>query len=149
MLVSFEQILTRLQGLRTDTDLNYATERENGIHFRLVGLIHDLTTTYLKFKVENHTSLIYQTDFIGFERLKRYKKGFFAKDQQARFPLEPVAEWQVDKILPYSESYLYYAIPLQSLERKEAIITTLREVGSTRSVSLKISSRLIRRADLY
>ena len=147
--VSSDQVLTRLQGLRTDTDLNYATERENGIRFRLVGLMHDLSTTYLKFKVENHTSLIYQTDFIGFERLKRYKKGFFAKDQQARFPLEPVAEWQVDKILPYSESYLYYAIPLQSLERKEAIITTLREVGSTRSVSLKISSRLIRRADLY
>ena len=158
-LVSSEQILTRLQSLRTDTDLNYATERQNGIRFRLVGLIHDFTTTYLKFKVENHTSLIYQTDFIGFERLKRYKKGFFAKDQQARFPLEPVAEWQIDKILPYSENYLYYAIPLQSLERKEAIIATLRENGSngmsrpgtasTRSVSLKISSRLIRRADLY
>ena len=148
-LVASEQILTRLQGLRTEGDLNYATERENGIRFRLVGLMHDLTTTYLKFKVENHTSLIYQTDFIGFERLKRYRKGFFAKDQQARFPLEPVAEWQVSSVLPYSESYLYYAIPLQALERKEAIIATLREVGSTRSVSLKISSRLIRRGDLY
>jgi hypothetical protein len=129
--------------------LNYATSRKNGIRFQLVGLVHDLSTTYLKFKVVNHTSLRYQTDFVGFERLKRYRKGFFARDKEARFPLEPVAQWQVDEILPYSESYLYYALPMQSLERKEAIIATLREVGSTRSVSLKISSRLIRRADLY
>jgi hypothetical protein len=111
--------------------------------------VHDLSTTYLKFKVENRTSLFYQTDFIGFERLKRYKKGFFAKDKEARFPLEPVAQWQIEKVLPYSESYFYYALPIQSLERKEAIIATLRETGSTRSVSLKISSRLIRRGDLY
>lgn len=148
-LVSSEQVLSRLQGLQADADLNYATARKNGIRFQLVGLMHDLSTTYLKFKVENNTSLIYQTDFIGFERLKRYKKGFFAKDQEARFPLDPVAEWLVDEVLPYSESYLYYALPMQSLERKEAIVATLREVGSTRSISLKISSRLIRRADLY
>lgn len=148
-LVSSDQIHTRLQGLQSDADLNYVTARQGDIRFRLVGLMHDLSTTYLKFKVENHTSLIYQTDFIGFERLKRYKKGFFAKDQEAHFPLDPVAEWQVEKVLPYSESYLYYALPMQSLERKEAIIATLREKGSSRSVSLKISSRLIRRADLY
>ena len=144
-----EQTLERLKELATGKDLNYATVRQNGIRFRLVGLIHDLSTTYLKFKVENHTSLLYQTDFVGFERLKRYKKGFFAKNQQARFPLEPVAEWQVDEVLPYSENYLYYALPAQSLERKEAIIATLREASDSRSVSLKISSRLIRRADLY
>ena len=163
-----DQTLTRLQDLQAQKELNYATARQNGIRFQLVGLMHDLSTTYLKFKVKNNTSLVYQTDFIGFERLKRYKKGFFAKDQEARFPLNPVAEWRMDevvplpdgsnaygpptttgRVLPYSETYLYYAIPIQSLERKEAIIATLREKGSTRSVSLKISSRLIRRADLY
>ncbi len=143
------QILERLQQLSSYDDLNYAAARQSGIRFRLVGLVHDLSTTYLKFKVENRTSLLYQTDFVGFERLKRYKKGFFAKDKEARFPLEPVAQWRVEKVLPYSETYLYYALPMQSLERKEAIIATLREQGSTRSVSLKISSRLIRRADLY
>ncbi len=143
------QTLERLQQLASYHDLNYAAARKNGIRFRLVGLVHDLSTTYLKFKVENRTSLLYQTDFVGFERLKRYKKGFFAKDKEARFPLEPVTQWRVEKVLPYSEIYLYYALPMQSLERKEAIIATLREAGSTRSVSLKISSRLIRRADLY
>ena len=153
------QVLERLQQLSYYHDLNYATSRKNGIRFQLVGLVHDLSTTYLKFKVVNRTSLPYQTDFIGFERLKRYKKGFFSKDKEARFPLEPVVQWQVEAvhphrvhphgILPYSESYLYYALPMQSLERKEAIIATLRESGSSRSVSLRISSRLIRRADLY
>lgn len=162
----------RMQALLVQDDLNYASARQNGIRFQLVGLMHDLSTTYLKFKVENRTSLVYQTDFVGFERLKRYKKGFFTKDQEARFPIEPLVEWQLDEVvplpdgsnaydprttkqvasqevLPYSESYLYYAIPIQSLERKEAIIATLHERGSTRSVSLKILSRLIRRADLY
>ena len=148
------QVSERLQKLSSFSDLNYAAARQNGIRFQLVGLVHDLFTTYLKFKVVNRTSLFYQTDFIGFERLKRYKKGFFAKDKEARFPLEPAAQWQVEKVLPYSKSYFYYALPMQSLERKEAIIATLREIGSngmpsTRSVSLKISSRLIRRGDLY
>ena len=171
-VASETKALERLQSLLTRSDLKYANAQQNGIRFQLVSLIHDLSTTYLKFKVENRTSLVYRTDFVGFERLKRYKKGFFAKDQEARFPIEPLAEWQLDEVvplpdgshaydprttkqvasqevLPYSESYLYYAIPIQSLERKEAIIATLHERGSTRSVSLKISSRLIRRADLY
>ena len=148
------QVLERLQQLSSYDDLNYAATRQNGIRLQLVGLVHDLSTTYLKFKVVNRTSLPYRTDFVGFERLKRYKKGFFAKDKEARFPLEPVAQWRVEKVLPYSETYLYYALHMQSLERKEAIIATLRESGSSgmppsRSVSLRISSRLIRRADLY
>ena len=171
-VASETKTLERLQSLLTRNDLKYANAQQNSIRFQLVSLIHDLSTTYLKFKVENRTSLVYRTDFVGFERLKRYKKGFFAKDQEARFPIEPLVEWHLDEIvplpdgshaydprtteqvasqevLPYSESYLYYAIPIQSLERKEAIIATLHERGSTRSVSLKISSRLIRRADLY
>lgn len=145
---------TRLKSLQTKDNLNYATARQSGIRFQLVGLMHDLSITYLKFKVENHTSLIYQTDFIGFDRLKRYKKGFFAEEREARFPLEPVAEWRIDEVLPYSATYVYYALPMQSLERQEAIIATLRETNSSgtpsgRSIALKISSRLIRRADLY
>jgi len=144
-----EQVLTRLQELASFTDLNYATTREDGIRLRLVGLMHDLSSTYLKFKVENRTSLVYQTSFVGFEQRKRYRKGWFAQEQQAHFPLEPLAAWQVEKILPYSEHYLYYALPLQTLERKEAIIATLREANGSRSVSLKIPARLLRRADLY
>ena len=144
-----KQVLTRLQGLASYRELNYATKQEDGIRFRLVGLMHDLSTTYLKFKVENRTSLVYQTSFVGFEQHKRYRKGLLAKEQQAHFPLEPRAQWQVEKVLPYSEHYLYYALPLQVLERKEALIATLRESSGSRSVSLKIPARLLRRANLY
>ena len=146
---SEKQVLERLQKLASYQDLNYATTREGGIRFRLVGLMHDLSTTYLKFKVENRTSLVYETGFVGFEQHKRYRKGLFAKEQQAHFPLEPRAQWQIEKVMPYSERYLYYALPLQTLERKEVLIATLRESNSTRSVSLKIPARLLRRADLY
>jgi hypothetical protein len=142
-------VLDRLKGLKSHQDLNYASSKENGISFTLAGIVHDLSTTYLKFKVDNLTSLAYQLDFVGFERLKRYKKGFFAKDKEARFPLEPVADWGTEAVLPYSEGYLYYALSIQSLDSKEAIIATLREKANGRSVSLKISSRLNRRADLY
>ncbi len=143
------QVLSRLQELASYPDLNYASTREDGIRFQLVGLLHDFTTTYLKFKVENRTSLVYKTDFIGFERLKRYRKGLFSKEQQARFPLEPIAHELVGHVLPYSEHDLYYALPLQALEQNEAIITTLRESSGSRSISLKIPARLFRRADLY
>jgi len=142
-------VLSRLQELSSYPDLNYATTREDGIRLRLVGLMHDLSSTYLKFRVENRTSLVYQTESIGFEQHKRYRKGWFAQEQQAHFPLEPRAQWQAKEILPYSEHYLYYALPLQTLERKEALIATLREANGSRSVSLKIPARLLRRADLY
>ncbi|WKN44255.1 DUF4138 domain-containing protein [Tunicatimonas pelagia] len=144
-----KQVLSRLQELSSYQDLNYASTQENGIRLRLVGIMHDLSATYLKFKVENRTSLVYQTDFIGLERLKRYRKGFFSKEQQARFPMEPIAQWQVEKVLPYSEHYFYQALPLQALERQEALIATLREKNGTRSISLKIPARLLRKADLY
>ena len=147
--ISDEEVRDKLRGLKSHEDLNYASSRENGISLILVGIVHDFSTTYLKFKVDNQTSLVYHTDFIGFERLKRYKKGFFAKDKEARFPLEPLADWGTDAVLPYSEGYLFYALPIQSLDSKEAIIATLREKANGRSVSLKISSRLNRRADLY
>ena len=143
------QVLKKLQQLASYADLNYATAREDGIRFRLVGLMHDLSTTYLKFNVENRTSLVYQTSFVGFEQRKHYRKGLFAKEQQAHFPLEPKTYWQVDKVLPYSEHYFYYALPLQTLERKEILIATLRESSGSRSVSLKIPARLLRRANLY
>ena len=143
------EIVSRLKELTSCHDLNFASQQENGIRFRLVGLVHDLSATYLKFKVENRTSQVYQTSFIGFDYLKRYKKGFWAKEQQAHFPLKPVADWQVNRVLPYSESYFYYALPIQPLERKEAIIATLREAKGSRSVTLKLPARLVRRADLY
>lgn len=146
---SQEEVLDKLQELKAYEDLKYVSARENGISFTLVGIVHDLSITYLKFKVDNHTSLIYQTDFIGFERLKRYKKGFFAKDKEARFPVEPLVYLEVEAILPYSQKYLYYALPIQALENKEALLVTLREKTNGRSVSLKISPRFNRRADLY
>jgi len=143
------EVLDRMKSLDSYQDLNYVSSRENGISLALVGIIHDFSTTYLKFKVDNRTSLVYQTDFIGFERLKRYKKGFFAKENEARFPLDPVADWNIEPILPYSEKFLFYALPTQTLEKKESIMVTLREKNNGRSVSLKISSQLNRRADLY
>ncbi|MEM9931628.1 MAG: hypothetical protein AAF840_17610, partial [Bacteroidota bacterium] len=76
-------------------------------------------------------------------------KGFFAKEQQARFPLEPHAKWNIEKVLPYSEHELYYALPLQALERQEALISTLRESSGSRSIALKIPARLLRRAALF
>jgi len=148
-LTSDEMMLDRLKGLKSHQDLNYVSSRKNGIEFTLVGIVHDFSTTYLKFKVDNQTSLVYQTDFIGFERLMRYKKGFFTKEKEARFPLEPLVEWNKEAILPYSQKYLYYALPIQSLDNKEAILITLREKTNGRSISFKISSRLNRRADLY
>ncbi len=147
--ITEQEVLSRLKSLQSHEDLNYVSSRKNGISFTLAGVVHDLSTTYLKFKVDNQTSLVYQTDFIGFERLKRYKKGFFTKEKEARFPLDPLADWGTKSILPYSQKYLYYALPIQSLDNKEAILVTLREKAHGRSVSLKISSRLNRRADLY
>ena len=149
VLTTKKQVLSRLQEFSSGKDLNYASTKEDGIHLRLVGLMHDLSVTYLKFRVENRTSLSYQTGFMGFEQLKRYRKGFLAKERQARFPIEPINHGPVETVLPYSEHYLYYALPLQALARREAIIATLRESSGSRSISLKIPARLLRRADLF
>jgi hypothetical protein len=147
--LSKERAITRLRSLSVHNDLNYVSARKDGIYFQLVGLLHDLTTTYLKFRVENNTSLPYKTDFIGFEQRKRYKKNFWAKTRQTRFPLAPEAQWRVNPVFPYSEGYLYYALPLYALEARETVIATLREKSGSRSISLTIPTRLWRKATLY
>nr|WKN34425.1 hypothetical protein K4G66_18780 [Tunicatimonas sp. TK19036] len=144
-----DRMLSNLQVLASQPDLNYVSSQKNRIRFQLVGLMHDLEATYLKFNVENTTSLHYATDFVGFEQRKRYKKGFWRKKQEAHFPVEPLTQGQVHPISPYSESYLYYVLPLQALGQKEAVTATLREKSGNRSVSIKIPARLLRRADLF
>ncbi|MEK6482437.1 hypothetical protein WJR50_33185 [Catalinimonas sp. 4WD22] len=139
----------RLEFLQEQTDLHYTGNKEHGISFRLVGILHDHQDTYLKFRVKNHTSVVYQTEFIGFERLKKYKKGFFAKTQVAHFPITEAEAWQIQDILPYSSGHLFYVLPLQALERRESIIATLREKGARRSISLKLPYQSFKRADLY
>ncbi|MEM9675026.1 MAG: DUF4138 domain-containing protein [Bacteroidota bacterium] len=147
--VSTEGTATKLQRLASQPDLNYASSKHSGIRFQLVGLMHDLQATYLKFKVENTTSLHYATDFVGFELHKRYKKDFWSKAQTALFPVEPIAQLPVNSVFPYSEGYLYYALPLQALASREAMFVTLREKSGSRSVSINVPARLLRKADLY
>ena len=139
----------RLRKMRTHRNLHYGQRQEGGVTFQLVGLVHDLSATYLKFKVENQSSVVYQTDFIGFQRRQRYRKGFFAKEKETTFPIEPLAFPNVRPVLPYSEDYYYYALPLWALGPKETLLATLRESTGSRTLTLKISSRLIRRADLF
>ncbi|MDF9796265.1 hypothetical protein OKW21_001528 [Catalinimonas alkaloidigena] len=142
------EIEKRFKVLNEQADLFYVGNKADGISFKLVGILHDHQATYLKFRVKNHTSVIYHTEFIGFERLKKYKKGLFAKMQVAHFPIAAEG-WQIKEILPYSSANLYYVLPLQALERKESIIATLREKAARRSVPLKLPYQLIKRANLY
>ena len=139
----------RLRSMQAHRDLHYGQKQEGGVTFQLVGIVHDLSATYLKFKVENQSSVVYRTDFIGFQRRQRYRKGFFAKEKEATFPIEPLAVHNIRPVLPYSEGYYYYALPLWALSPKEALLATLREENGSRTLTLKISSRLIRRADLH
>ncbi|WPP51843.1 hypothetical protein [Catalinimonas niigatensis] len=143
------EIEKRFKALKEQADLFYVGNKEHSITFRLVGILHDHQATYLKFEVKNHTSVVYRTEFVGFERLKKYKKGIFAKTQMSHFPIMDAEDWQTSDILPYSTGYLHYKLPLQALERSESVIATLREKGARRSVSLKLPYQLIKRADLY
>ncbi|WKN44923.1 hypothetical protein [Tunicatimonas pelagia] len=139
----------RLRSMQTHLDLRYGQQQEGGITFRLVGVMHDLSATYLKFKVENQSSVVYRTDFIGFQRRQRYRKGFFAKEKEVTFPIEPLVAQNIHPVLPYSEGYYYYALPLWAYGAKESLLATLREESGSRTLTLKISPRLIRRADLF
>jgi len=143
----------RLQQMQEGKDLRYASAAQDGIRLTLTGMLHDLNVTYLKFRVENQTSIVYQTAGIGFERLKRYRKGVLVRDKEAHFPLEAVAHVNTEQVLPYDQAYLYYALPLQAWERKEFLIATLREqkgaLSGSRSVRLQLPARLLRKADLF
>ncbi|MEM8968843.1 MAG: hypothetical protein AAGE93_20675, partial [Bacteroidota bacterium] len=74
---------------------------------------------------------------------------FWAKAQEACFPLDPVARRSINSVFPYSEGYLYYALPLQAVESGEVITATLREKAGSRSIILKIPARMLRKANLY
>ncbi len=139
----------RMNILSDKQNLNYGTSKTGGITFRLCGLMHDLKYSYFKFCVKNNSSVVYQTDFVGFEQIRRYKKGFFAKEKEARFPVTPVASQKVQPILPYGEGYFYYVLPLHALGKKETLEVSLRESRGNRTLILKIPPRYIRKADLH
>jgi len=140
-----------LSQLVRQPDLIFATNQENGLRLSLVGMLHDHAATYLKFKIENQSSLYFKTLGIGFQQQQRYRRRLLSGEKRAHFPVEPLGVENLQAVPPYSEQYCYYVLPLQTLEKKSKLIATLREQSrpANRSVSLEIPARLMRRAEVY
>ena len=132
-------------------DLIYTSKQENGLGLSLVGILHDHAATYLKFKIENQSSLYFKTLGIGFQQQQRYRRRLLSGEKLAHFSVEPLGVENLQAIPPYSEQYYHYVLPLQTLEKKSELIATLREQSrpANRSVSLEIPARLMRRAEVY
>ena len=142
---------TALLQLVRQRDLIYADSKENGLCLSLVGILHDHAATYLKFKVENRTSIYFKTLGIGFEQQQRFRRRLLSGERHAHFPVGPLGVENLQAVPPYSEQYFYYVLPLQTLEKKSRLIATLREQGrpANRSIEVEIPARMMRRVAVY
>jgi hypothetical protein len=132
-------------------DLLYAESKENGLRLSLEGILHDHAATYLKFRVENRTSIYFRTLGIGFVQQQRFERRLLSGEKHVHFPVEPLGVENLQAVPPYSEQYFYYVLPLQTLDKKAKLIATLREQGrpANRSVEVEIPARLMRRVAVY
>jgi hypothetical protein len=83
-------------------DLLYAESKENGLRLSLVGILHDHAATYLKFKVENRTSIYFKTLGIGFEQQQRFRRRLLSGERHAHFPVGPLGVENLQAVPPYS-----------------------------------------------
>lgn len=146
---NFSKIKKRLLKLMAYEPSNYEGIKQDFISFKLVNIMNDEKAIYLRFKIKNNSSIIYNTDFTGFEVAEFYRKRWFSKKKENRRPIDPITSSGIRDIPSYSSAYFYYAIPIYAVGKQGKLIVTLRERNGVRTLILELPSKYMAKADLY
>lgn len=143
-------MVERLQGLEHEKrTYKSVAARVDDVTFALENVKNDHSAYYLKFKVENKTSIIYQLDYVGFDNVEFYRKKFFSKKRETRIPVTPLIDSDIRDVKPYCEEYFYFALPIYAVGSRGGLIVTLREISGVRTVEVEIPYKVLATADLY
>ena len=131
----------------SDEIYDYGIQEDGiGIYLRLIRT--DNEYAYLKFVVENTTSVGYNFEHISFQYVQRYRQGFWRKKKEKYTDVFAVVTNGKLAIGAKSREPLVYIIPVFGIRREEWLSVTFRESKGTRKLVFEVENRVIMESKL-
>jgi hypothetical protein len=117
--------------------------QEDGIGAYLRLIRTDNNYAYLKFVVENSTSIGYNFEHISFQYVQRYKQGFWRKKKEKFTDVFAVVMNSKLTVAARSREPMVYIIPTFGIRRDEKLVVTFREQRGSRKLVFEVDNTAI------
>jgi hypothetical protein len=117
------------------------TEDGIGAYLRLIRT--DNEYAYLKFVVENSTSVGYNFEHISFQYVQRYKQGFWRKKKEKFTDVFAVVMNSKLTVAAHSIEPMVYIIPTFGIRSDERLVVTFREQRGNRKLVFEVDNEAI------
>jgi hypothetical protein len=117
--------------------------QEDGIGAYLRLIRTDNNYAYLKFVVENSTSVGYNFEHISFQYVQRYKQGFWRKKKEKFTDVFAVVMNSKLTVAARSKEPMVYIIPTFGIRRDEWLVVTFREQRGSRKLIFEVDNEAI------
>jgi hypothetical protein len=117
--------------------------QEDGIGAYLRLIRTDNNYAYLKFVVENTTSVVYNFEHISFQYVQRYKQGFWRRKKEKFTDVFAVVMNSKLAVAAKSTEPLVYIIPTFGIRRDERLVVTFREQRGGRKLVFEVDNEAI------
>jgi hypothetical protein len=117
-----------------------------GAYLRLIRT--DNNYAYLKFVVENSTSVGYNFEHISFQYIQRYKQGFWRKKKEKFTDVFAVVMNSKLTVAARSREPMVYIIPTFGIRRDEKLVVTFREQRGSRKLVFEVDNYAIMNSKL-
>jgi hypothetical protein len=117
--------------------------QEDGIGAYLRLIRTDNNYAYLKFVVENSTSVGYSFEHISFQYVQRYKQGFWRKKKEKFTDVFAVVMNSKLSVAARSREPMVYIIPTFGIRHDEKLVVTFREQRGSRKLVFEVDNEAI------
>jgi hypothetical protein len=117
--------------------------QEDGIGAYLRLIRTDDSYAYLKFVVENSTSVGYDFEHISFQYVQRYKQGFWRRKKEKFTDVFAVVMNSKLTVAARSKEPMVYIIPTFGIRRDERLVVTFREQRGGRKLVFEVDNDAI------
>jgi hypothetical protein len=117
--------------------------QEDGIGAYLRLIRTDNNYAYLKFVVENSTSVGYNFEHISFQYVQRYKQGFWRRKKEKFTDVFAVVMNSKLAVAAKSAEPMVYIIPTFGIRRDERLVITFREQRGGRRLVFEVDNEAI------
>jgi hypothetical protein len=117
--------------------------QEDGIGAYLRLIRTDNNYAYLKFVVENSTSVGYSFEHISFQYVQRYKQGFWRKKKEKYTDVFAVVMNSKLSVAARSIEPMVYIIPTFGIRSDERLVVTFREQRGNRKLVFEVDNEAI------
>jgi hypothetical protein len=141
----------KLKSLSKQVGNSKIVAKKQQIELNLLNLYNDNEATYLRFSLNNRSSIVYDLDYVSFayiEKHKRTSKKINSLNSGLQ-EIEPLVKVEQQLTQSGKSNEYLYALPLYSTTEDGFLQVIFREKAGLRSVILEIPFKQILRAELF